>query len=391
MAEKNLDFDSVIERTNTYSIKYDAINQRGMQSDVLPLWVADMDFKTSSFVQEALKRQVEHGVFGYSDMEKEYFKAVSKWMKEHYNWKISEQWLIKVPGIVMALAIAVKAFTAQGEGVLIQQPVYHPFYNVISDNGRKVVSSTLYLGEDNRYHIDFEDFENKIIEEKIKLFFLCNPHNPVGRVWSKDELIRMGDICIKHDVLIVSDEIHADFIFQGEHCVFADLKKEFEENTITCTSPSKTFNLAGLQVSNILIANPKIRKLFSEQVEAIGYGHLTVMGLIAGKVAYEQGEVWYQKMHEYVKDNIEYTKTFVGENIENVEVMHHEGTYLLWMDFRKLGLSASELDDLLIDKARVWLNNGKIFGESGVGFQRINVACPRVVLAEALNRIKEAI
>ena len=391
MAEKNLDFDSVIERTNTYSIKYDAINQRGMPSDVLPLWVADMDFKTSSFVQEALKRQVEHGVFGYSDMEEEYFRAVSKWKKEHYNWKISEQWLIKVPGIVMALAIAVKAFTAQGEGVLIQQPVYHPFYNVISDNGRKVVSRTLYLGEDNRYHIDFEDFENKIIEEKIKLFFLCNPHNPVGRVWSKDELIRMGDICIKHDVLIVSDEIHADFIFQGKHCVFADLKKEFEENTITCTSPSKTFNLAGLQVSNILIANPKIRKLFSEQVEAIGYGHLTVMGLIAGKVAYEQGEVWYQKMYEYVKDNIEYTKTFVGENIENVEVMHHEGTYLLWMDFRKLGLSASELDDLLIDKARVWLNNGKIFGESGVGFQRINVACPRVVLAEALNRIKEAI
>lgn len=265
MVEKNLDFNTVIDRRNTKCLKYDFAKSRGMPDHLLPLWIADMDFKTSSFVQDALHKQVDHGIFGYSEVQEDYFEIVQRWMKDHYDWNVNSEWLIKTPGIVFALVMTVKAFTNPGDGVLIQLPVYYPFYAVIEDNGRKVVGNTLFLEKDNRYHINFEDFENKIIEEKIKLFFLCNPHNPVGRVWSSEELVRLGEICVKHHVIVVSDEIHADFIFQGKHSVFANLKKEFEDITITCTAPSKTFNLAGLQISNIFIANAKLKSLFRKQ------------------------------------------------------------------------------------------------------------------------------
>ena len=284
--ERNLDFDTVIDRRNTKSIKYDFTRKRGMPEDTLPMWVADMDFKTSSFVLDALEHQVKHGIFGYSEAEEEYFKAVQGWMKKHYNWEVKESWLVKTPGIVFALAMVVKALTDLGDGVLIQSPVYYPFRQVIEDNGRKVVDNTLFLGEDNRYHIDFEDFERKIVKEKIKVFFLCNPHNPVGRVWSKKELEKLGDICYKHHVIVVSDEIHGDFVFQGKHQVFAAIKKEYEEIAITCTSPSKTFNLAGLQLSNIFIANPKIKKALQKQIDAAGYSQLNIMGLVACEAAY---------------------------------------------------------------------------------------------------------
>ena len=391
MEEKNLDFDTVIDRRNTKCLKYDFANRRGMPEDILPLWVADMDFKTSSFVQEALENQVKHGIFGYSEVQEEYFEAVRRWMKDHYNFEVNRKWLVKTPGIVFALAMAVKSFTDIGDGVLIQLPVYYPFREVIEDNGRKVVSNTLFLGEDYRYHMNFEDFEAKIIKEKIKLFFLCNPHNPVGRVWSREELVKLGDICYKHHVIVVSDEIHADFVFQGKHHTFASLKKEFEEITITCTSPSKTFNLAGFQVSNIFIANPKIKKAFLKQVYAAGYSQLNIMGLVACEAAYQYGETWYKAVHDYIRENIKYTESFLRDNIPNVTMVKHEGTYLVWVDFRKLGLSADELEKLIIEKAKLWLDSGEIFGESGTGFQRINVACPRIVLEEALKRIQEAV
>lgn len=391
MVEKNLDFDTVIDRRNTKCLKYDFAKRKGMPEGLLPLWIADMDFKTSSCVQEALENQVKHGIFGYSEMQEEYFETLNRWMKDHYDWDVNIRWLIKTPGIVFALAMAVKSLTDIGDGVLIQLPVYYPFREVIEDNGRKVVSNTLFLGADNRYHIDFEDFEKNIIEEKIKLFFLCNPHNPVGRVWCREELERLGDICYKHHVIVVSDEIHADFIFQGKHHVFASLKKEFEEITITGTSPSKTFNLAGLQISNIFIANSNIKRVFRKQVYAAGYSQLNVMGLVACEAAYKYGEAWYKAMHNYVRENIEYTKSFLEEGISNVTMVNHEGTYLVWIDFRKLGLSADELENLIIKKAKLWLDSGTIFGESGTGFQRINVACPRIVLEEALKRIKEAV
>lgn len=391
MAERNLNFDKVINRKNTRCLKYDFAERRGMPKDVLPLWVADMDFETSSYVEDALVERAKEGIFGYSEVQTPYFDIVRDWMKKHHDWDVQEKWLIKTPGIVMALAMAVKAYTQPGEGVLLQLPVYYPFSEVIKDNGRNVVSNTLYLGEDNRYHIDFEDFERKIIEENIKLFFLCNPHNPVGRVWSKQELIQMGDICVKHGVIVVSDEIHQDFVFKGKHTVFASLKKEYEDISITCTSPSKTFNLAGLMMSNIFIANRELRHNFRRELDAAGISQLGIMGLVACEAAYKNGEVWYQAMLSYVKENIAFTKEFVEKNLPGVTMIDLEGTYLVWLDFRKTGLSVDELEHRVIHKAKLWLDSGKIFGECGIGFQRINVACPRSILEDALNRIKAAI
>ena len=391
MAEKNLDFDTVVDRKNTYSLKYDFAKERNMPENLLPLWVADMDFKTSSYIQEALQKQIEHGIFGYSEVKEEYFRVLKRWMKSHHDWDVESEWLIKTPGVVFALAMAVKAFTKEGDGVLLQQPVYYPFSEVIVDNGRKLVSNTLVQDEAGKYVIDYEDFENKIVRENIKLFFLCNPHNPVGRVWSRDELIRLGDICYKHHVIVVSDEIHADFVFQGKHQVFANLKEEYKEIAIVATSPSKTFNIAGLQVSNIFIPNAELRKKVKKQIDAAGYSQLNVLGLVAAKAAYEHGEEWYQAMHRYVSENIAYTRQFVQERLPGVTLVENEGTYLLWLDFRELKLSERELEDLIVKKAKLWLDSGRIFGTAGKGFQRINVACPRETLKEALTRLEAAL
>lgn len=391
MAERNLDFDTVVDRRNTYSLKYDFAKERNMPEDLLPLWVADMDFKTSSYIQDAVIRQAEHGIFGYSEVKEEYFDVLKKWMSSHHGWNVEETWLMKTPGVVFALAMTVKAFTNEGDSVLIQQPVYYPFTEVIVDNGRKVVSNTLYQDENGKYQIDFDDFEDKIVNEKVKLFFLCNPHNPVGRVWSREELERLGDICCKHQVIVVSDEIHADFVFRGKHQVLANLKKEYQEFVITATAPSKTFNIAGLQLSNIFIPNQELKKAFRKQVDAAGYSQLNVMGLVAAKAAYEHGEEWYRAMFDYVKDNIAYTKQFIEERMPKVKLVDNEGTYLLWLDFRELGLSQNELEDLIIGKAKLWLDSGRIFGTAGKGFQRINVACPRKTLTEALTRLENAV
>ncbi|MDE5620727.1 MAG: pyridoxal phosphate-dependent aminotransferase [Ruminococcus sp.] len=391
MAERNLDFDKIVSRKNTRSLKYDFAKRRGMPEDVLPLWIADMDFETSSYIQDALTERIKHGIFGYSEVKTQYFNIVRDWIKKHHNWDIQEKWLVKTPGVVFAIAMAVKAYTQPSDSVLIQQPVYYPFSEVISDNGRKVISNDLYLGDDNRYHIDFEDFERKIIDEKIKLFLLCNPHNPVGRVWTEAELIQLGDICVRHGVIVVSDEIHQDFVFHGKHHVFANLKKEFENISITCTSPSKTFNLAGLTMSNIFIPNYELRRKFRKETDGAGISQLNVMGLVATETAYSKGEEWYSAMFTYVADNIRFVKQYVSENLTNVTMIDTEGTYLVWLDFRKTGLSVSELDNLIIHKAKVWLDSGKIFGKCGEGFQRINVACPRGVLKKALDRIREAL
>lgn len=389
MAERNLDFDKIVDRRNTRCLKYDFAVERNMPADVLPLWVADMDFETSSYIEDALIERAKHAIYGYSEVKMEYFNILKNWMKKHHDWDIQRKWLIKTPGVVFALAMAVKAYTEPRDAVLIQQPVYYPFSEVIKDNGRCVVSNTLYLGEDNRYHIDFEDFEKKIVENKIKLFLLCNPHNPVGRVWTKEELTRLGDICVKHHVTVVSDEIHEDFVFKGKHQVFANIKKEYEEITVTCTAPSKTFNIASLMISNILIPNSELKKKFRHQLDAAGISQLNVLGLVACEAAYEHGEEWYQAMKAYVKENIEFVKQYVEEQLPGVNMVDHEGTYLVWLDFRGTGLGTEELDDMIINKAKLWLDSGKIFGTCGEGFQRINVACPRKVLKEALDRIKQ--
>lgn len=391
MAEKNLDFDKVINRKGTDCLKYDFAVRRGMPEDVLPLWVADMDFKTSSYVEEAVIERAKHAIFGYSEVGDEYFSAVSGWMKRRHNWEIKPEWLVKTPGVVFALAMAVKAYTNPGDSVLIQQPVYYPFSEVIEDNGRVVVSSDLYLGEDNRYHIDFEDFEKKIEDNRIGLFLMCNPHNPSGRVFTKEELTRLGDICLKRNVIVVSDEIHNDFVFKGEHNVFASVRKEYEDICIVCTSASKTFNLASMLISNIFIPNQKLRRLFRHEVDAAGISQLSVLGLVATQTAYEKGDEWYDKMLSYVKENIEFVKEYVKENLPGVNVIDGEGTYLVWLDFKGTGLLQKELDRRIIYEAKLWLDSGKIFGKTGEEFQRINVAAPRSVIKECLERIRKVL
>ncbi|SES91269.1 MalY/PatB family protein [[Clostridium] polysaccharolyticum] len=388
MAERNLDFDEIIERRNTDSLKYDFTLRRGMPEDVLPLWVADMDFKTSSYIEDALVKRSKDGIFGYSEVQTDYYEIVADWMKKHHNWDTQESWLIKTPGVVFALAMAVKAYTKEGDKVLIQQPVYYPFSEVIEDNGRVIISNDLYLGEDNRYHMDFDDFENKIRENQIKLFLLCSPHNPVGRVWSKEELIRIGDICLKYGVIVVSDEIHNDFVYNREHYVFASLKKEYEDISIICTSPSKTFNLASMLISNIFIPNWNLKRKFRKQVDAAGISQLSALGLVACEAAYQDGEVWYQAMISYIKSNIDFVKDYVDRYLRNVKMIETEGTYLVWLDFREAGLDANILDRKIIYDAKVWLDSGRIFGDAGKGFQRINVACPRSIVKEALDRIR---
>lgn len=388
MSERNLDFDRVIDRKGTDCLKYDFAKRRGMPEDVLPLWVADMDFKTSSYVEDAIIERAKHGIFGYSEAQDAYFNAVAGWMKRHHGWDVKESWLIKTPGVVFALAMAVKAYTDVGDPILIQQPVYYPFSEVIEDNGRVVVSNDLYLGEDNRYHIDLKDFEEKIINYHIKLFFLCNPQNPTGRVFTKEELAGMGDICLKHGVIVVSDEIHNDFVWKGSHTVFAAVKKEYEDICIICTSISKTFNLASMLISNIFIPNHELKAKFRKEVDAAGISQLSILGLAAAQAAYEHGEEWYQAMHSYVRDNIDYTKRYVRENMPGVTVVDGEGTYLVWLNFKNTGIDTEELDRRIIYDAKLWLDSGKIFGTAGKDFQRINMAAPRSVITECLKRIK---
>lgn len=390
MGERNLDFDTVVDRRNTHSLKYDFAAERGKPKDILPLWVADMDFKASSYIIDSLNVINEHGIYGYSDAKSEYFEALKSWMKRHFDWEVHEKWLVKTPGIVFALAMAVKAYTKEGEAVLIQQPVYYPFSEVVEDNNRRLVVSELKQNEDGKYYMDYEDFEDKIVSENVKLFILCNPHNPVGRVWTKEELSRVGDICLKHNVIVVSDEIHADFAFKRAHTVFTNVKEEYKNIGIVCTSPSKSFNIAGLQVSNIFIANEELMRSFRRQINASGYSQLNLAGLTACEAAYKHGDEWLGAVIKYIKSNADYARQFIEERLPKVKMTELEGTYLVWLDFRAYGLSDLELNQRIIHKAGLWLDGGSIFGKSGEGFQRINIACPRSILTEALERIEEA-
>lgn len=387
MSERHLDFDTVIDRKGTRSLKYDFAVRRGKPKDVLPLWVADMDFQTSSYITEALEDMVKHGVFGYSESEEHYFGAVQNWMERHYNWHVKESWMTKTPGIVFALAMAVKAYTQENDTVLIQPPVYYPFKEVVEDNYRRLVNNTLVLGGDGTYTIDYEDFEKKIIEENVKLFILCNPHNPVGRVWTKEELERLGDICLKHGVFVVSDEIHADFVFERKHTVFSEVKEAYRDISMICTSPSKTFNIAGLQISNIFISNPEKATAFRRQVAAAGYSQVGLPGLVACEAAYRHGDEWLEGVLAYIKANAEFTRAYLQEHLPRVKMTKLEGTYLVWLDFRDYGLTDKELDEKILNQAGLWLDSGAVFGKCGEGFQRINIACPRKTLQQALDRL----
>lgn len=394
MQQKSLEkinFNIVVNRKNTNCLKYDFAVRRGRPENVLPLWVADMDFKVAPEITQAIEKRVTHGIFGYSEVKEEYFEAVAAWMEQKHGWHVEEDWLVKTPGVVFALAMAVQAFTEPGDAVIIQQPVYYPFSEVIADNGRRIVDNTLELKEDGKYHINFEDFEQKVKENHVKLFLLCSPHNPVGRVWTKEELKKIAAICRKYDVIVVSDEIHEDFVFNGKHQVFADLSEDAKNRTITCTAPSKTFNLAGLQVSNIWIANPKLREKFKKQIAAAGYSQLNTLGLTACEAAYRYGGEWHAELLGYLKSNLNFLREFLQTRLPEVKLIEPEGTYLVWLDFGSLGLTEEQREELLTKKAGIWLDSGAIFGAAGEGFERINIACPRSILKDALERIERAV
>lgn len=385
------DFDTVIDRKGTNSLKYDFAKERGKPEDVLPLWVADMDFQTAPAILERLGQMVSHGIFGYTDGKEEYFQAVKSWYHQKFEWEIGKDWLVKTPGVVFALAMAVRAFTDEGDSVLIQQPVYYPFSSVIRENNRKLVNSPLKL-VDGHYEIDFEDFEAKIIKNQVKLFILCSPHNPVGRVWEEWELRNMGDICANHGVFVVSDEIHSDFVWPGSrHKVFASLSPSYSDITATCTSPSKTFNIAGLQVANVLISHPLMRKRFQQEIFSAGYSQVNAMGLAACQAAYEEGGEWLEELKEYIWGNYLFLKKYLEDRMPQIHPGVLEGTYLVWMDFRKLGLSEREREDLIVNRAHLWLDSGAMFGKDGEGFERINIACPRAILEEALGRLERVL
>ena len=393
MAERNLDFDQIINRRNTRCLKYDFVVRRGYPEDILPLWVADMDFKTSSYVEDTLSELVRHNIYGYSNTQPGdgFFEAVSGWMERHHGWKVDPLWHVKSPGVCFAIASAIRALTEPGDSVIIQQPVYYPFSSLIRHNGRKVVSSDLVRDAEGHYSMDYDDFEQKVIRHDVKLFILCNPHNPVGRVWTKEELQRIGRICAAHGVIVFSDEIHFDFVWEGEHNVFQEIDPAFREFTVTATSPSKTFNLAGLQQSNIFIPNISLKRRFTEEINRTGYDEPTIFGIAAAQAVYENGDTWYESMKAYVEKNICFADEFVREHLPGVSMKKPEGTYLIWLDFSGTGMTTAELDDMIIQKAKLWLDSGAIFGKAGEGFQRINTACPQSILREALERLEDVL
>lgn len=384
-------FDDVIDRSHTDCLKYDFATERGVPADTLSMWVADMDFRTAPPVVKALEKAVRFGIYGYTDTKADYVAIVGDWYADHFGWQPQPEWLVKTPGVVYALGVGVQAFTAPGDNVLIQQPVYYPFSEVIRDNGRQIVSNTLVL-EDGHYHIDFDDFEKKAADPKTKLFLLCSPHNPVGRVWTADELTRMADICIQNDVIIMSDEIHSDFVWGNrQHHVLAGLSDEVAGYCVICTAPSKAFNLAGLQISNIFIPNADLRERFKAAIAATGYSQVGEMGIVACKAAYTQGEDWLNAVKTYIDDNIRYFDDYLKENLPQLKLIYPEGTYLLWVDCRELGMTPKALDDFIKNDAKLWLDSGAIFGKAGAGFERFNVACPRKTVTQALEQFNAAV
>ena len=384
-------FDEIIDRNNTNCLKYDFAMERKHRDDLLPLWIADMDFKLPPVILKDIVNAVNHGIFGYSDAKDDYFYALSNWFESRFSWEIKQEWLVKTPGVVFAIALAIKAFTNVSDGVLIQQPVYYPFAECIHDNNRRLINNQLVC-ENGSYRMNLEDFEQKIISEHVKLFILCSPHNPVGRVWTKEELLAVGEICLKHNVIIISDEIHCDFTYPGHpHTIFATLSSALEKQCIVCTSPSKTFNMAGLQTSNIFIPDKNLRDIFKKELNASGYSQLNALGLIACKSAYQNGAFWLDELKEYLNENLTFTRTFLEKNLPELSLIEPEGTYLIWIDFSKLGLTHKELEHLIIEKANLWLDGGVIFGRETALFERINIACPRSILKEALERLEKAI
>ncbi|WP_058306858.1 MalY/PatB family protein [Gracilibacillus massiliensis] len=385
----NFSFDKQIERRNTRAVKWDLVKSLYGDEDVLPMWVADMDFEAPPAVTQALTERAKHGVFGYTFTDTVLQDTITEWLAYKHNWEVNRASILYSPGVIATLYMAIQTFTEVGDKVLIQTPVYPPFYDIVKNHDRQLEKNQLILDGDT-YRIDFEDFENKL-KQGVKAFILCNPHNPVGRVWTKDELAKMVALCKQYDVLILSDEIHADLVFSpNKHLPVAKIDPEMADNIITCMSPTKTFNLAGLQVSYAIVSNKQKREALEKTFHKQGMHILNTMGITALEAAYQDGRDWLDGLMEQLKENLNYlTNAFSNRN--EVKVFQPEGTYLVWLDFRALNLSQADLKNFLQKEAKVGLNDGASFGEEGNGFMRMNIACPLESVKEGTKRIIKAL
>lgn len=380
------DFDKIIDRQETSSVKWDMRKTIFNNENVLPMWVADMDFETPECIVKAVQERAAHPIYGYTFMNDQYFDAFINWVKRRHQWEIKKEWIVFSPGIVTAFNAAVMAYSQKGDGVIIQPPVYFPFFSAISNNNRKLLNNNLlYL--DGTYKIDFNDLKEKAKEAKMIL--LSSPHNPVCRCWTKEELIELGNICYENDVIIISDEIHADLILPDfKHIPLASLSDKLAEITVTCMAPSKTFNVAGFFTSQIIIKNEKLRKLFSEVMESMHLTFGNLFGIVASEAGYSKGDEWVDEMMKYVQGNYDLLQNFLLKELPQLKLIKPEATYLAWIDFNELGLSDEEIKNKLIDEAGLGLNQGIIFGENGSGFMRMNLATPRSNVEKALEGLK---
>ena len=385
----NYSFDEIIDREGTSCVKWDLRDKVFGNSDVLPMWVADMDFKTPEFISEAIIHRAQHAVYGYTYRTEGYYSSIINWMRSHHGWAIERDWILFSPGVVPVLFMATLAFTNPGDTVLIQTPVYPPFYDAVLKNNRQLVFNPL-IQNGNRYEIDFKDLDLKL--EGTKMMILSNPHNPVGRVWTKDELLEIGRLCLKHNVLLISDEIHCDLVFSAyKHIPTASLSPEIAAITITCLASSKTFNTAGLSTSNVVASNPILRSKLNGIIQSVHVDSGNIFGAIASEAAYTHGEEWHNRLIEYLESNVNLVRSFLKERLPEIKFIEPEATYLLWLDFRELNISQPELVKLLISKARLGLNDGTDFGKEGAGFMRLNIGCPKSLLIEGLQRLEYAL
>jgi len=386
----NYDFDTIRDRRGTCSSKWDRRKKAVGVPDVLPMWVADMDFASPPPVVEALRERVEHGIFGYTERTGSYYSALASWMMRRFNWDIRQNKVVFTPGVIVALNLIIQAYTQPGDKVIIQQPVYHPFSYAILNNKRQLINNQLQI-ENGRYIMDLNQLK-KSIDSRTRLLILCSPHNPVGRVWTKKELLGLAEICLENDIIIVSDEIHADLVFKGHvHTPTAMLSEEISNIVVTCTAPTKTFNIAGLGVANTIISNRKLYDRFFAVVNNAGLEMTNVFAKVATEAAYNYGDEWLLQLLDYLQGNLEFLVSYLQNQIPQISVFPLEGTYLAWLDFRELGLPDEDTKNFLIHKAKVWLDEGTKFGGGGKGFQRMNIGCPRKLLEEGLSRIANAL
>lgn len=378
------DFDEIVPRRGTCSYKWDSCPD----DRTLPLWVADMDFRTARPVVDALLERVSHGIFGYTKVPDAYYDAVTSWFSRRHGLQIEKDWIIYTSGVVPAVSAIIKAMTVPGDRVLVQTPVYNCFFSSIRNNGCEAVSSPL-LRKGNTFSMDFEDFEAKASDPAVKLFILCNPHNPAGRVWTREELLRIGEICTRHGVFVISDEIHCELVYSGyRHIPFASLSGEFARRSVTCLSPSKAFNIAGLQIANIVAADPEVRERIDRAININEVCDVNPFGVLATIAAYNEGEEWLTQLLDYLEGNYEFMKDYCSRNLPEFPLAELQGTYLVWMDCSPLGLPSAALEHELVSEAGIWLNAGTMYGAEGEGFMRWNIACPRARLAEALERFR---